>query len=433
MRERSGSGSIEKKIPVISVLMVLLLLLPIMYSVTYVTYFITQCILRGFSTISYWVISPSIAAFFIFISFFLFRRREERLYLSWRLFLRILKDKLLITVFISLLMIYMILYVVVPLYVMGYVDKENKEGLQLLVSDIVGDSVSEDEKVRRIYEWMTNPTHLTNVYRSCNIDNYIVFISRSPFICLRLMFREYPLWFLSSRCGACMEYSLLFREMANAANLTVRSVHNPGEDHNWDEVLINGEWIIVDTGWPIFNPSPSFYEVRRGLNVSYVYGVYPNGTLVDLTERYTNTGQLKIVVIDVNNKPIKNANIEFYSFNLKNQERRIYYLDCVTNEEGYCDVRLGGGKYKAKAVVMYGLIGYANEETLELIEGETKEVTIVIRGELGFVKLSPVLESILQIVIVPVVLGFTYLCSLYVCILIVTHCHAKLLNSCISL
>jgi len=188
--------------------------------------------------------------------------------------LRTLKDKSLIIVFTCLLIAYAVLYFVVPLYVMGYVNKENREGLQSLVSGIIEDSVNGTERVRKIYEWMTNSTHLTNVYRSCSIDNYIVFIPKPPFICLRLVGEEYPLWFLSSRCGACMEYSLLFREMANAANLTVRSVHNPGEDHNWDEVLINGEWIIVDAGWPILNPSSSFYEVGRGLNVSYVYGMY---------------------------------------------------------------------------------------------------------------------------------------------------------------
>lgn len=62
------------------------------------------------------------------------------------------------------------------------------------------------------------------------------------------------MWILASRCGACIEYSLLYRGLAVASNLTVRSVHNPGEDHNWDEVLINGSWVIVGPGWPKFNP-----------------------------------------------------------------------------------------------------------------------------------------------------------------------------------
>jgi hypothetical protein len=417
MRGALSSWGIGKKMLVMSVLIIMVY--PIIS-------FSTQCILRGFSTTSYWIISPSIAAFFMFISFLL--KREERYSdLSWRLFLRTLKDKSLIIVFTCLLIAYAVLYFVVPLYVMGYVNKENREGLQSLVSGIVEDSVNGTERVRKIYEWMTNSTHLTNVYRSCSIDNYIVFIPKPPFICLRLVGEEYPLWFLSSRCGACMEYSLLFREMANAANLTVRSVHNPGEDHNWDEVLINGEWIIVDAGWPILNPSSSFYEVGRGLNVSYVYGMYPNGTLVDLTERYTNTGQLKILVVDVNNKPIKNAGIEFYSFNLNNQERKIHHLDCVTDENGYCNVRLGGGKYKVKAIIMHGLIGYANESMFELVEGQTREVIIVIREELRFLKLSPILESFLQEA-VSAVCGFMYL-YLFSIILIMTRYYAELLSA----
>jgi hypothetical protein len=99
----------------------------------------------------------------------------------------------------------------------------------------------------------------------------------------------------------------------------------------------------------------------------------------------------------------------------------------ITDENGYCNVQLGGGKYKVKAIIMHGLIGYANESMFELVEGQTREVIIVIREELRFLKLSPILESFLQEA-VSAVCGFMYL-YLFSIILIMTRYCAELLSA----
>jgi len=358
---------------------------------------------------TYWLTIPSVIIFLIFFPILLARRKETQTYISLR---QVLKDKLLIITFVILLISYLILYYIVPFYIMPLVDEENRKSLHFLTSAILRDSKDDDiEKTQRIYEWMIDSNHLTNIYRDYKIDNYIVFLLRPPFMCLRLTGEKYPLWVLFSKCGACMEYSLLFREIANSANLTV-SVHNPGEDHNWDEVLINGEWIIVDSSLPVFNPTPDFYEVKRNLNVSYVYGEYPNGTIVNLTERYTNTSLVKILVLDEDNKPIEFANIQFYSFNLNNQEREIKHLECFTDQNGSCNVRLGGGKYKIKVIKLDDFVGYFNEVSFELIEGETKGVTMVLKKDLMHITIHPFIQRIGMEILAPI-LGFTWLFFLY--------------------
>ncbi|MEM2742191.1 MAG: transglutaminase-like domain-containing protein [Nitrososphaeria archaeon] len=307
-----------------------------------------------------------------------------------------------------LLIGYLVLYFMTPLYIMPVIDKMQRENLRSLVSSIVKDSSNDLEKARKIYEWMINPECMKNVYREYKIDNYIVFLFKPPFVCLRLTGEKYPLWVLFSRCGACMEYALLYREIANAANLTVRSVHNPGEDHNWDEVLVGDKWMIVDASWPIFDPSPSFYEVSRGLNVSYVYAQYPNGSIIDLTKRYTNTSLVRIIVLNKNNCPIENAIVKFYSLNLNNVEREIRHLECLTDVNGSCEVRLGEGKYKIKVGKFNNLIGYFSETSLELVENDSKEVILVLHEDLMHLIMSPVVENF-ALKMLDVSIGFVWL------------------------
>jgi len=305
---------------------------------------------------------------------------------------------------------------------MKMVDIKNRETLLNSISFIVGNSTNDVEKALRIYNWIENSVGLTNVYADrYNIDYYIYFISKPPFVCLRLRNKNYPLWVLTSKCGACEEYSLLFREIANMANLTVRSIHNPGEDHNWDEVLINGSWIIVDPGWPIFNPPPSFYEMNRsingsnGLNMSYVYGVYPNGTIIDLTERYTNVSLLKISVVDENNDPIEGAILRFDSFNLLENGKEISNLECTTGKDGTCELKLGGGSYRAKVFIGNKIFGYGNETKFYLNEEEPKKIRIIIKKSLSNIRLSPMTEEVIS-ELVAIIIGFSLLWSYFVII-----------------
>lgn len=302
---------------------------------------------------TYWVTLSAFAALIVFSPLLLLHPRRSTPTLRG-VVKGALKSRLLQTVFLALLLVYFLLYYITPAYFMPYVDAAHRR-LRDLVIEIIGNATDDLEKARRIYEWEI--AYLTNVYRSYKIDNYIVILDRPPYVCLRIIGEDCPLWPLQSRCGACMEYSLLFRELASAANLTVRSVHNPGEDHNWDEVLVDGRWIIVDPGWPLFNPSPSFYEKARGVNVSYVYARYPNGTIVNVTDRYTSTGTLKVIVIYSDGRPVVNSIIEFYSLNLRDTGMPIVGITCTTDAEGLCQIQLGGGKYRVRAVVWRGAFG----------------------------------------------------------------------------
>ncbi|MBU3897061.1 MAG: hypothetical protein KJ697_03980 [Nanoarchaeota archaeon] len=226
--------------------------------------------------------------------------------------------------------------------------ESNYQLLRETTENITRYSINDTDKAYRIYEWFQYSGNMTNIYGKNTVLPGLIIRSEDPHICIPLNENKYVLWVLTGKCGACLEYSLLYREIANESNLTVRSVHNYGEDHNWDEVLIDNKWIIVDPSMYWFNVSPFDEETRRGpngLNMSYVFAEYSNGTQEDITYRYTNTSNITIKIL---NKNRGNISIKVLSNNLLHVNNRTEVdtnLSCKTDMNGICTLTLGGGNY----------------------------------------------------------------------------------------
>jgi len=140
--------------------------------------------------------------------------------------------------------------------VMHWKAEQNKAVLNDLVDGLTEDCVNDEEKTISLMNWFERHTgNINNIWGHPNFGSFI-FGDGNPYsciFCVRLVEREPPLWVLTSRCGACEELSVLFREMANVAGLSVRSVICHGIDHLWDEVLIEGKWVIVDPANVVFS------------------------------------------------------------------------------------------------------------------------------------------------------------------------------------
>ena len=59
-------------------------------------------------------------------------------------------------------------------------------------------------------------------------------------------FYNKPYWIAYMKTGACQELAVLFNETANRAGFETRIVHNPDEDHVWNEIRINETWLYAD-------------------------------------------------------------------------------------------------------------------------------------------------------------------------------------------
>jgi hypothetical protein len=249
--------------------------------------------------------------------------------------------------------------------VVPYIKAELNEGyLQDTVRTITKGKTTDYEKISSVLEWFDPENN--NIYNSYTLthsrdpyfivdDTYIILALRPPFICVRCYEEVNPKWLLTSQCGACGEYSRLFTIMVDALGYDVRRVHAEGEDHIWDEVKIDDEWIPVDPtnvsrsnggdGWEYYG----FFEHKEG-NASLIWAEYlHNDTISDLTSLYTNLTNITLHCVDANNNSLPNVTISIISHNLKRDPYHETFIENkpkpMTNDSGYCLFQIGGGNY----------------------------------------------------------------------------------------
>jgi len=281
----------------------------------------------------------------------------------------------------------------------------NKSKLQDIADELFLDNYSDYQKTLKVLEWFDEDNHNIfnqyhlwekgikglDIYRTTQFKLFNV----EPYIGIRNFFDSASLWILTSKYGHCGEYGLLFRDIADACGLNVRLIRCNGENHVWNEVLINGSWIIVDATCHHphirgFNLSRDFMERKVGSdipnvtigNVSYVQAEWLNGTSIDVTSRYTNLTNITVSVVDENKKPIANVKVELYSLNRLAKYNTKQYN--ITDSEGKCNFKIGGGEYTFQAEVGFLPVLYGEYRDIYSEETQQHESKIVLKT--NFVK-----------------------------------------------
>jgi len=90
-----------------------------------------------------------------------------------------------------------------------------------------------------------------------------------------------------NKIGRCSEWSFLFGAILNSLGICTRIVHD-FLDHCWNESLIDGQWIHVDSTleYPISFNHPCYYEKNWDKQYLYVLAFSDNKVL-DVTINYT--------------------------------------------------------------------------------------------------------------------------------------------------
>lgn len=241
--------------------------------------------------------------------------------------------------------------------IMPAIAESNIDELHQIVDELTEKYQDDENKTRSILRWFDRYTG--NIYNTwappliTTLSSNNVYFSIAigdpyfPIICVRTEGEKDPLWILTSRCGNCDEHSLLFTEMALAANLNVRRVHVNGVDHKWNEVLIDNISIIADPTWVVlkkgkdgFNVLNSTYEDTFG-NFTYVYALFPgNETKIDVTKNYTEVAYINITTVDENLNPVPNVTIKVYSNDLGDKINT--GLVFITDNLGNYHLQIGG-------------------------------------------------------------------------------------------
>lgn len=90
-----------------------------------------------------------------------------------------------------------------------------------------------------------------------------------------------------NRIGRCSEWSFLFGAILNSLSIQSRIVHD-FLDHCWNESLIDGKWIHVDStlDYPISINNPHYYEKNWNKKYQYVMA-FSNNEITDVTKNYS--------------------------------------------------------------------------------------------------------------------------------------------------
>jgi len=331
-----------------------------------------------------------------------------------------------------ILLIAILLFFLSPIYlphiikhhIEEYAQSETaKSDLHKLTSKITGEYNDETNKTKAILRWFDRDSrNINNILQKEEllIEIYPLHIYTSKlYICIRLIGHENPLWVLKSRCGACGEYALLYREIANASNLAVRSIHNPGEDHNWDEVLINDDWVVVDPSIVNLSNNETGFNASQMLNeewwnISHVFALYPNRTAEDVTYRYTNLSNLTIITIDENKMTVSNVSVQILSNNRVSKKGVNTRVNCTTDFRGSCEIKIGSGNYTIKGEKENNGLRLSAESTITLMENEDNSTQPILKRDRFWWLQYPLPPSLMLILLILCCIGLWSFIILYI-------------------
>lgn len=244
-------------------------------------------------------------------------------------------------------------------------------------------SGNDSVKVKNIINWST--THFNDLYAgmfALTFDPMIMGNLMPPTLTIRPDQRNTSLasqYVLIVQNGNCGESALASMGLAQMAGIPVRRVVFHGEDHSFTEMFVDGRWMTIDplTGYDGngYDVPPRFYEKNWGYKVSYAEAVYPNGSIEDVTDRYTDIGTIIVTVLDQSNHTVANATVSVNSLNRANAPTN---LTKTTGIDGSVDLKLGDGRYQITAS-NNTLIG-STDNSVSLNASETKKVTVTLKS-----------------------------------------------------
>jgi len=196
-------------------------------------------------------------------------------------------------------------------------------------------------------------------------------------------------WTLVLKKGACEEYAVLFNDLACNSEIESRVVYNTGEDHVWDEVLINGSWIHFDStlSYEKRFDNPEHYEKPQneggwGKQISYVYTYDSMGEHLDITPTYTETGLL-VVYVEKDGNPAVDCKVilqsKFLMETRNNYKAPRYACENWTDSQGFAVFNVGMNNYSVIAETD-GLLFYRGDENATVVEHEQTNITIKLKG-----------------------------------------------------
>ena len=310
-------------------------------------------------------------------------------------------NKLLVFLFILLTIS---LFSISAWFIYGYCFYDGEKEIQNIIDNIIEDNDTNLTMSIKIAEWEKD-----NIYNTFGTTEEVFltkpFMDRPPYLKFFALFPLSPLrhpnnpsWIIFSKYGACQENAILFIEMAEVSGLNARLVKFPAEDHGIAEVEIkNNLWIPFDATIQkenISSPDPYYYEKHWWGNVSRVYYLDLNGNKNDITNNYTETGEIIIKIVNATGSP------DDYKVNIISTYKGLSAIKGHPNENFTFKYELGDNNYKIliKKEIWWGFGISEYKDTETLMPNQTLEIEI--KPDSFNVNWLSILFSIILIIIV---------------------------------
>lgn len=225
----------------------------------------------------------------------------------------------------------------------AYAEVQGYMGIQKTVNKIKANSTDQEALVKNLLKWERENVGFSYAPLTGNLN-----IDR---ILKLFVYSNRPNLIFYNKLGSCGEFSTLFIELARTAGMQARIAGTPGEDHQWNEVLINSKWVHVDSTLDTsdsFN-NPYMYQDKWKWNLSKIYAYY-NGEQTDVTNNYVGRIGTINVTVNENNIPVENVEIVVESQFRMEQDPGFYKspllaASCITTSNGTCSFYLGENNY----------------------------------------------------------------------------------------
>jgi len=259
---------------------------------------------------------------------------DQKLDENFKSWLKLRNKWSIILIVILSIIIFMELYS--PLIMHWASESYIKDNLKEFANTYTQNISSQEGKAIALVRWQYSNYKGVYTYNQFPFIPFIRFKGFDFKICQRTDKDKDPSWVFFSKCGACGESAMLYGELVRAIGLKARVIKNPGEDHSWNEVLINNSWVVMDASWNATNVPRSYYGQAK--NLSYVF-YEENGEKIDITKEYTNkTGVLIIKLPEKYNNP----NVQIISHFLSPPRDSEYKCNWINNT---CKAELGINNY----------------------------------------------------------------------------------------
>ena len=117
--------------------------------------------------------------------------------------------------------------------------------------------------------------------------------------------------FLMLGAGACGEMAMAGTDLMKEATLEVRKVALPGEDHAFIEVMVDGEFLIADSGYYgtelITRSERADRRVKEIGSLTYAVALTEN-SFIELTQQYVSTDTI-VIRITRNGEPLSDVSV----------------------------------------------------------------------------------------------------------------------------